>query len=77
MMATRGLPGIAQAVTSASLSATKRLSVRMATGSSTEPRRQASSQGRTHTRPMVAGMGQRRRTASAERSTSSMRSCST
>ena len=77
MMATRGWPGIGQAFTSASLSATKRLSVRMATGSSTEPRRQASSQGRTQTRPMVPGMGQRRRTASAERSTSSMRSCST
>ena len=65
------------AVTSGSLSATKRLRVRMATGSSTEPRRQASSQGRTQTRPMVAGMGQRLRTASAERSTSSIRSCST
>ena len=32
----------------------------MAIGSSTGPRRQASSQGRTQTRPMVAGMGQRR-----------------
>ena len=77
MMATRGLPGSSRGSISASLSATKRLSVRMATGSSTEPRRQASSQGRTHTRPMVAGMGQRLRTASDERSTSSMRSCST